>query len=31
MALIIKALDMPMSEFFDSQLFNFEALEIEEK
>ena len=27
----IKALDKQMSEFFDSKLFNFEALEIEEK
>ena len=31
MALIIKALNMSMSEFFDSELFNFETLQIEEK
>ena len=31
MALIIKALEMSMTEFFDSELFNFEKLEIEEK
>lgn len=31
MALIIKALDMSMAEFFNSELFNFEKLEIEEK
>ena len=30
-ALIIKALNMSMTEFFDSDLFNFEKLEIEEK
>ena len=30
-ALIIRALDMSVSEFFDSELFNFEKLEIEEK
>jgi len=29
--LIIKALDMSMSEFFDSELFNFDTLEIDEK
>ena len=29
--LIIKALDMSMAEFFDSDLFNFETLEIDEK
>lgn len=31
MALIIRALDMPMSEFFDSEYFDFAILEIEEK
>ena len=31
MAIIIKALDMSMAKFFDSELFNFEKLEIEEK
>ena len=31
MALIIRALDMPMAEFFDSEFFDFEKLEIEEK
>lgn len=31
MALIIKALDMSMAKFFDSNLFDFENLEIEEK
>lgn len=31
MTLIIRELDMTMSEFFDSELFNFENLEIEEK
>lgn len=31
MALIIRALDMSMAKFFDSELFNFEKLEIEEK
>lgn len=31
MALIIKALDMSMAEFFDSDYYNFENLEIEEK
>ena len=31
MALIIKALDMSMSEFFNSDFFNFNTLEIEEK
>lgn len=31
MAIIIKALDMSMTKFFDSELFNFEKLEIEEK
>lgn len=31
MALIIRALDMSMAEFFSSELFNFETLEIEEK
>ena len=30
-ALIIKALDMTMAEFFDSELFDYENLEIEEK
>lgn len=30
-ALIIKALNMSMTKFFDSDLFNFEKLEIEEK
>ena len=29
--LIIRALDMSMSEFFDSELFNFDTLEIDEK
>lgn len=29
--LIIKALNMSMAEFFDSDLFNFETLEIDEK
>lgn len=31
MALIIRALGMPMSKFFDSELFDFNMLEIEEK
>ena len=31
MALIIRALDMSMTEFFNSELFDFEKLEIEEK
>lgn len=31
MALIIRALDMSMSEFFDSNFFDFSSLEIEEK
>ena len=31
MALIIRALGITMSEFFDSDLFNFENLEIKEK
>ena len=31
MALIISALDMSMAEFFDSELFDFNNLEIEEK
>ena len=31
MALIIKALDMSMAKFFDSNLFDFENPEIEEK
>lgn len=31
MALIIRELGMTMSEFFDSELFNFENLEIDEK
>ena len=31
MALIIKALGMSMTEFFDSDLFSFEKLEIEVK
>lgn len=31
MSLIIKALGMSMKEFFDSDLFNFDKLEIEEK
>lgn len=31
MALIIRELGMCMAEFFDSELFNFEQLEIEEK
>ena len=30
-SLIIKALDISMSEFFDSPLFDFTSLEIEEK
>lgn len=30
-ALIIKALDLSMQEFFNSELFNMESLEIEEK
>lgn len=30
-ALIIRALGMSMTEFFDDELFNFEKLEIEEK
>ena len=30
-ALIIRALNMTMSEFFDSELFDFDKLEIEEK
>lgn len=30
-ALIIKALGMSMSEFFDSELFDFNNLELEEK
>lgn len=30
-ALIIKALDISMTEFFNSELFNFKNLEIEEK
>ena len=30
-ALIIKALGLSMSEFFDSELFDFEKLSIEEK
>ena len=30
-AIIIKVLNMPMTEFFDSDLFNFEKLDIEEK
>ena len=29
--LIIKALDMSMTDFFDSELFDFNTLEIEEK
>ena len=29
--LIIQALDISISEFFDSELFNFENLEIDEK
>ena len=29
--LIIRALNMSMSEFFDSELFNFDTLEIDEK
>ena len=29
--LIIQALDISMSDFFDSELFNFENLEIDEK
>lgn len=29
--LIIKALDLSISEFFDSPLFDFSSLEIEEK
>ena len=31
MALIIRALDITMTEFFNSELFDFEKLEIEEK
>ncbi len=31
MALIIRALGLTMSEFFDSEYFNFNNLEIEEK
>ncbi len=31
MALIIRELGMTMTEFFDSELFNFDKLEIEEK
>lgn len=31
MTLIIRELGMTMSEFFDSELFNFENLEIDEK
>lgn len=31
MSLIIRALDMSMAEFFDSDLFDFETLEIAEK
>ena len=31
MALIIRALGMSMTEFFNSELFDFEKLEIEEK
>ena len=31
MALIIRALGITMTEFFDSELFDFETLEIEEK
>ena len=31
MVLIIRALDISMTEFFDSELFDFEKLEIEEK
>ena len=31
MALIIKALNMSMSDFFNSDLFDFDKLEIEEK
>ncbi len=31
MALIIKALDMSMAEFFNSKIFDFENLEIDEK
>ena len=31
MALIIRALDMTMADFFDCEYFNFEKLEIEEK
>ena len=31
MALIIRALGMTMTEFFDSELFDFEKLEIKEK
>ena len=30
-AIIIKVLNMSLTEFFDSELFNFEKLEIEEK
>ena len=31
MALIIKTLGISMAEFFNSELFNFESLELEEK
>ena len=31
MALIIRALGITMTQFFDSELFDFETLEIEEK
>ena len=31
MALIIKVLDLSMKEFFDSELFDFDKLEIDEK
>ena len=31
MALIIRELGMTMTDFFDSELFNFDKLEIEEK
>lgn len=31
MALIIRALNLSMSEFFDSELFSFNSLEIKEK
>ena len=30
-SLIIKALDISMAEFFNSELFNFEVLELKEK